>query len=139
MRVRLAHVAYCRSKEKGPAKRLGRFFAPEGGLEPTANRLTAEGNANDSDDLQPIALGSPKVLQAAAECGRRLLAEIAAGRWDVTLAIQLATTVINDPVSRLAAEILMLGPHTVGRAIELAEMLLRSADPRADRAAKGHG
>jgi hypothetical protein len=35
---------------------------------------------------------------------------------------------MTDPVSRLAAEVLSGGPHMIERAVELAEMLVRSAD-----------
>ena len=103
-------------------------LAPEEGLEPPTNRLTAECNVSDFDNLQPNALGSPKVLQSAAEHARHLLIEIAAGRWDLMLAIKLATTVMNDPVNRLATEILTLGPHTVERTVELAEALVRAVE-----------
>lgn len=43
------------------------------------------------------------------------------------LAIRLATAVVHDPVNRLAAEVLTLGPHTAERTIELAEALLLAA------------
>jgi hypothetical protein len=44
------------------------------------------------------------------------------------LVIQLVMTVMNDPVNRLAGQVLTLGPHTVERTVELAEMLLRSSE-----------
>ena len=88
--------------------------------------VTAEGDVSDSDRLQPIALGSPEVLHSASKHARHLLLEVAAGRWNLMLAIRLATAVMNDPVNRLAIEILTLGPHTVERTIELAKALARA-------------
>jgi hypothetical protein len=110
-----------------PQLNTGNVRAPEAGLEPTTNRLTAESDANEFDSLQVDALGSPWVLNSTAQCARSLLDEITAGRWDVMLALQLASAVMNVPAVRLAAEVLTLGPHTVERTIELAELLTQPA------------
>ena len=62
-------------------------------------------------------------MQGAREHAVTLLAELAAGRWNVGLALQLGSAVMSDRIIRLATDVLALGPHTVERAIELAEAL----------------
>lgn len=104
--------------------KLSESLAPEAGLEPTTNRLTAHSTANNLANLQPsdpcVARVWPVSVRAQAA---QLLCETQRGRFPVQLAVMLAKAVTRDRVFALATQVLDMDHHVVERSIELAGVL----------------